>query len=80
MLKRKTQVTIPAPSKFDRLTESDLINCIEAEIGRSAELFRGLSHSEIDNAWVLSGMSGHLQSALLAVQALQRRVATVQSL
>lgn len=71
---------MPPPSKYDRLTESDLVNCIEAEIGRCAELFRGLSQPTIDNEWVLQEMKIHLESSLLATKALQRRVATVQSL
>lgn len=62
------------------MTENDLINCIEAEIGRSAELFRGLTQPQIDNEWVLAEMRLHLESALLAVQSIQRRVAAVQSL
>ena len=80
MIRRKDRTEIPPPSKYDRLTENDLINCIEAEIGRTAELFRGLSQPEIPNEWVLSEMKVHLESAVMAIQSLQRRVAAVQSL
>lgn len=67
------------PTKFDRLSETALIDCLEAEMRRTGELFRGFSHSELDKQWVAAEMVTHLQTALLATQALQRRVADLQS-
>ena len=47
---------------------------------RTGELFRGLSHgSELDQGWVLEELDVHMQTALLAVQTLRRRVALLQS-
>jgi hypothetical protein len=69
-----------SPNRFDRWRTEDLINLIEAEMTRSGELFRGLSHSEIDQEWLLHEMRTHVQGALEAIQALERKVATVQSI
>jgi hypothetical protein len=79
-MKRRKQDPLPPPSRYDSLTQNDLVNCIEAEIGRSAELFRGLSQKTIDNEWVLQEMKVHLESAVMATRALHRKVAVVQSL
>lgn len=76
---REIGPTIPA-SKFDRWQDQDLINCIEAQMRRTGELFRGLSHQELDQTWVLSEMELHVDTALQAIRAMQRRVVTVQSL
>ena len=70
----------PEPSKFDRWQDLDLMNCIESEMRRTGELFRGLSHQELDQAWVLAEMETHVDTALQAVRAMRRRVAAVQSL
>jgi hypothetical protein len=70
---------LPPPSKFDRWSEGDLINCVESEMRRSGELFRGFSHSELDQAWILEEMDVHMSAALEAVRTLRRRVAVVQS-
>ena len=66
-------------TRFDKWSDGDLINCIEAEMRRSGELFRGISHGELDQQWVLAELDTHMQTALLAVQTLRRRVAIVQS-
>lgn len=72
---RSTQV-----NKFHQWTDQDLINCIEAQMRRSGELFRGLNHHEMEQAWVLGEMEIHVDTALQAVRALRDRVAHVQSL
>jgi hypothetical protein len=61
-------------SRFDRFGKSDLIDMLEASMMRNGELFRGLSHSELDPAWVLAQMETQTQMALGAIQALQRKV------
>ncbi len=73
-LKRKTKETIPEPSRFDRFGKADLIDLLEASMMRNGELFRGLSHSELDPTWVLSQMETQTQMALGAIRALQRKV------
>lgn len=77
---KKTTASLPPPSKFDRWSEGDLIACIESCGQRAGELFRGFSHGELDQAWILSEMDKQLETALMAVHTLQRRVATVQTL
>ena len=67
-------------TKFDRLSEQALIDCLEAEMCRTGELFRGFNHSELDQGWVVAEMLTHLETAKLATEALQRRVAEVQSI
>ena len=76
--KRKKVTEIPPPSRFDRWSEGDLINVIEACGQRSGELFRGFNHGELDQEWILAEMSKQLETARRAVQTLQRRVALVQ--
>jgi len=76
----KNQKTpLPPPTKFDRFSEGDLINCIEASGQRCGELFRGFSHGELDQEWILAEMEAHLSTALMAVQTLKRRLAIMQS-
>jgi hypothetical protein len=75
----KKTTPLPPPTKFDRFSEGDLINCIEASGQRCGELFRGFSHGEMDQEWILSEMETHLSTALMAVQTLQRRLAILQS-
>jgi hypothetical protein len=71
---------LPPPTKFDKWSDGDLINCIEAEMRRTGELFRGFSHSELDQAWILDEMTVSMSAAMQAVQTLRRRVAVVQTL
>jgi hypothetical protein len=80
MWDRKRKATEIPPTKFDRWSDGDLINVIEACGQRSGELFRGFNHGELEQAWILAEMKGQLETALLAVQTLQRRVAQVQRL
>jgi len=75
--KRKT-AKVPKASRFDRLPEAALIDCLEAEMRQSGELFRGFSHSELDREWVVTQMLVHLETAKLATEALLRRVADLQ--
>lgn len=74
MTLRKRQRTIPPSSRFDRFARADLIDLLEATMMRNGELFRGLSHSEMDQTWVLSQLELNVQQQLGAIQALQRKV------
>ena len=65
---------LPMASRFDRFGKSDLIDLLEASMMRNGELFRGLSHSELDPAWVLAEMQTQTEMALGAIRALQRKV------
>ena len=65
---------LPMASRFDRFGKSDLIDLLESSMMRNGELFRGLSHSELDAAWVLAEMETQTQMALGAIRALQRKV------
>jgi hypothetical protein len=78
--RKKETEKLPPPTRFDRWSEGDLINCIEACGQRSGELFRGFNHGDLDQAWILAEMDKQLETALLAVRTLQRRVAQVQTL
>lgn len=76
---RKRMPKLPEPTKFDRWSDGDLINCVESEMRRSGELFRGMQHTrELDPEWTLSELELHVTTALMAVQTLRRRVAVVQ--
>jgi hypothetical protein len=74
MRKKKLQQETPEPSRFDRFGRADLINLLESTMLRNAELFRGLSHSEIDQEWILSQLEVHAETQLGAIRALQRKV------
>lgn len=71
---RRKQPKIPEPSRFDRFGRSDLVDMLESTMLRNAELFRGLSHSEIDQAWILAQLETQTEMALGAIRALQRKV------
>jgi hypothetical protein len=75
---RKRETPIPPPTRFDKWSDSDLINCIEAQMRRSGELFRGLSHTELDPAWTPEQLELNITTALQAVQTMRRRVAIQQ--
>jgi hypothetical protein len=77
MLRKRKQP--PPPSKLDLLSQDDLIALLEAQMMRNGELFRGLFHKELDQEWVLEQMATHAETAVLAIHALQRKVAVVQS-
>jgi hypothetical protein len=77
MLRRKA--TGPRPrssgtSKLGRLPTPDLELALETSLSRTAELFRGITHKELDPAWLLQEMEVQIRQALDAVQVLQDRV------
>ena len=90
MFKRKSeQLQIPdgqevVPSKafqrFQRLETRELIEAIEAELGRSGELLRGFSHRELDPAWVAAELKTHLTAAAAAASVLEKRETSKQTL
>ena len=67
-------------SRFSRLGDDDLVAAIESSLGRSAEVLRGFSHSEIDTGWVVSELEAQLVTALSAVRVLNDRLALRDSL
>ena len=81
MFQRKTKstqtgtLTSKSPSRFDRFSRADLIDLLEASMMRSGELFRGLSHSEMDQEWILAQLEVQSQQSLEAINALQRKLA-----
>ena len=72
--KKKETTKIPEPSRFDRFGRADLIDLLEASMMRNGELFRGLSHSDLDQEWVLTQMETQTQMMLGAIGALRRKV------
>ena len=72
MALRKKSREIP-PSKFDKMPEELLYSTVEASLMRSAELFRGLTHREIDQGWILAEMETQIAQAMGATQALMKR-------
>ena len=78
-MRRKTKQQPPPPSKLDKLSQDDLIALIEAQMMRNGELFRGLFHRELEQDWVLNEMLLHAETQVAAIQALQRKVAILQS-
>lgn len=75
MLKKKRQETsIPSRSRFDSFGRADLVDLLEATMMRSAELFRGLSHGEMDQRWVLSQLEVEAAQQAEVIRALQRKV------
>ena len=71
---RPKKKRIPEPSRLDSFGKADLIDLLESTMLRNAELFRGLSHSELSPVWVLDQMSVQTETALAAIRALQRKV------
>ena len=55
------------------MPEELLYSTVEGSLMRTAELFRGLSHREIDHAWILTEMETQIVQAQGAVQALAKR-------
>lgn len=47
---------------------------LESTLMRNTELFRGLSHGELDQRWILSEMATQTEMALGAIRGLQRKV------
>jgi hypothetical protein len=71
---RPKKKKVPDPSRFDRFGKADLIDLLESSMMRNSELFRGLSHSELDPRWVLSQMETQTEMTLGAIRSLQRKV------
>jgi hypothetical protein len=63
-----------SPTRFDRMPRETLFLTLESSLQRSAELFRGLEHSELDPRWVLHQMHIQVDQALQIVLALERKV------
>ena len=76
---RKKHRDLSTPSRYERLSRPELIDLLEATMMRSSELFRGLNHSELDQAWVLSRLETHAEQALGAIRALQRKMVDLQT-
>ena len=77
---RKKSTTTGTPiskneSRFDRFSRADLIDLLEASMMRNGELFRGLSHSELDQEWILSQLEMQTEQSLAAIRVLQRKLA-----
>jgi hypothetical protein len=70
-LRKKSKET--TPSKFDKMPEEILYSTVEGSLMRTAELFRGLTHREIDQAWILAEMETQIAQAQGAVKALTKR-------
>jgi hypothetical protein len=60
--------------RLDRLPSSDLELLLETSLSKTAELFRGLSHQELEPEWLLTEMETNLSQALWVTQILRRRV------
>ena len=73
---RRTSQTVMSKThqKLDRLPSSDLELLLESSLSRTAELFRGLSHRELETKWVLLEMETNLNQALGVTQTLLNRV------
>lgn len=74
MLKRKTKTEMTPSSRYDRFSRADLIDLLESSMMRTGELFRGLSHSELDQGWVLNQLEVQAEQSLAAIRALQRKL------
>jgi len=73
--RRTSQPVMPkTQQKLERLPSPDLETLLETSLSRTAELFRGLSHKELDTKWVLLEMEMNLNQAMAVTQALLRRV------
>lgn len=61
-------------SRLDRFDQSDLRDLIESQMMRAGELMRGLSHSELDQRWVLAQLDEVVGTEHEAIRALRRKV------
>jgi len=61
-------------TKFDRLRTEDLETALETSLSKTAQLFRGLQHRELDPLWLVNQMKLEIDQASLIIQALQRKV------
>ena len=72
---RKKTPGQPGPTtRLDRMAQEDVILALESSLLRTAELFRGLTHRELDQRWVLEQMAVQIDQASQAVSALRRKV------
>jgi hypothetical protein len=72
--RRETRSLSRESSRYDHLTSTQLQEAIETSMATTAQLFRGLSHREIDSEWLLAQMESEITQVLAAIQALRRRV------
>lgn len=72
MLRRKAEQ--PYRTKFDRMREADLETALETSLSQTAKLYRGITHKEIDRAWLLAEMETQALTVLQVVQALRRKL------
>lgn len=56
------------------MTEGDLETALETTLSRTAELFRGFQHREVDQRWLMKQMGTEIDQAQQIIQALQRKV------
>jgi hypothetical protein len=69
-----SDITPKRDTRFSRFGDDELVAAIEASLSRSAEVFRGFSHAEVDTEWVVSELETHLVTAYSAVRALRDRM------
>lgn len=75
LFKRKgKETTFPPLVRMMRLPTKDLEDLLESSLAKTAELFHGLTHRELDRGWLLAEMETQLTQATEAVRTLQRRV------
>ena len=73
--KQKPERVAPtADPRFSRLGNDQLVAAIEAALGRSSEIFRGFTHSEVDTRWVVAELESQLVTAFSAVVALREHL------
>jgi len=68
---KRAEVAPTVDSRFTKLGNDELVAAIEASLGRSAEIFRGFTHSEVDTRWVVAELESQLTTAFSAVVALR---------
>jgi len=71
---KRVQPTGHLRTKFDRMAEADLETALETSLSRTAELFRGFQHRELDHRWLVKQMCTEIDQAQQIIQALQRKV------
>lgn len=74
MIRRRTTQPAKQSSRFTRLGTPDLETALETSLQRTAELFRGMMHKEIDTRWLLAQMATEIDQADQIVQVLLARV------
>lgn len=74
MIRRRTTHPAKLSIRFSKLPKADLEMMLETCLQRTAELFRGMSHREIDTKWLLIQMAREIEQADEILQVLLRRV------